>query len=417
METEKLSAGFCNKVKKAGRYNDGRGLYLLVKPDGRKTWVFRFRDRITGKQHDMGLGPYGPHDVSLAEARSIAGRCRALVRGDPTAEPPKPPINPIEQRRQQLQKAKLAHARRLTFADCANQYIEAHRAGWKNPKHAEQWPSTLNTYAAPLMPLPVTEIDTVLVLKCLEPIWNDKTETATRVRQRIEAVLDWATARKFRSGENPARWRGHLDKLLPKPSKVRKVKHRAALPYSEIGEFMEQLRSTDTLAAKALELQILTATRPGEVVGATWDEFDLQAKTWTIPAERMKAEKEHCIPLSARAIELLKALPQAAEYVFPGASLKKGLSTAAGLKLLKELRPGMTQHGFRSTFRVWAAEQTGFPREVIEHALAHQLKDKTEAAYQRSNLMPKRTRLMQAWADYLDQTGGDVVPINRRASK
>jgi integrase len=359
----------------------------------------------------MGLGPFGPHDVTLADARAEAGKARAMLRESP-------PRNPIEHRRQTLQEAKLKHARRMTFEDCANAYIEAHKAGWKNPKHAAQWPATLKTYAGDLLPLPVEEIDTTLVIKALQPIWASKTETATRVRQRIESVLDWATARKFRKGENPARWRGHLDKLLPKPTKLKNVKHRPALPYPQVGVFVAALRKKDSHAAKALELQILTATRPGEVMGATWNEIDLQAKTWTIPAERMKANKEHVIPLSGRAVKILKSLPHASDFVFPGASLKKSMTTAAGMKLVKEIRPGVTAHGMRSTFRDWAADQTAFPREVIEHALSHQLKDKAEAAYFRSDLMPKRTKLMNEWASYCDRISADgdnVTPIRKGA--
>lgn len=399
MKTAKLSAAFCTKVAQPGRYSDGGGLYLFVKPDLRKTWVFRFRDRLTGRQCDMGLGPYGQHDVTLAGARVQAGRFRAMLREIP-------PRNPIEARREALQDAKLAHARRMTFGQCAERYIEAHRTAWRNEKHAAQWTSTLNTYAAILLPLPVTEIDTALVIKCLEPVWADKTETATRVRQRIEAVLDWASARKFRSGENPARWKGHLDKLLAAPAKLKNIQHRPALPYAEIGAFMHELLAVDTLAARALEFQILTASRPGEAVGTRWEEIDLQAKVWTIPATRMKADLEHTVPLSGRALEILEALPRVSDYTFPGPSLKKPMTTAAGMKLLKDLEPGITQHGFRSSFRDWAAEQTEYPREVIEHALAHQLKDKTEAAYFRSDLLAKRAELMQAWARYCATVSG-----------
>jgi integrase len=231
-------------------------------------------------------------------------------------------------------------------------------------------------------------------------------------------VLDWATARKYREGENPARWKGHLDKLLPQPTKLKKVQHRAALPYAEAGAFMAELRAKDSTAAKALELQILTAARPGEIVNATWDEFDLQAKTWTIPAERMKARKEHVVPLSRQAVQLLKELPRVNNWVFPGHTLKKPMTTAAGQKLVKELRPGLTAHGMRSTFRDWSADQTAFPREVIEHALAHQLKDKAEAAYQRSTVFPKRQKLMQAWSDFCDKVPKDtdnVTPIHKGA--
>ena len=377
---EKLTAAFVIKKAEPGRYGDGGGLYLLVKPDGRKTWVFRWRDRVTGKLRDKGLGRYGKHDVSLAMARERAGKCRNMVWEGK---------DPIEEARLDLQEKKLAYAMRLTFKDCADRYIAAHRASWNNQKHADQWPSSLNNYASKLMPLPVCDIDTGLVLSCLEPIWKEKTVTATRVRQRIECVLDWATARKYRTGENPARWKGHLDKILPKPAKLKKIVHLAALPYSEVGTFMAKLRKKNTLAAKAFELQILTACRPGEVMGARWDEIDLQTKTWTIPGNRMKAGKPHEVPLSPQALKLLKSLPQVCEFVFPNTSLEKGLTTIGSIRLIKKLHPGVTAHGMRSTFRDWTADQTAFPREVCEHALAHQLKDGEEASYFRSTVFPK----------------------------
>ncbi len=411
MQTERLNPGFCSKVSEPGRYNDGRGLYLLVKPNGGKSWVFRFRDRLTGKQQDAGLGPFGPHDVSLAEARAEAGRLRDMLREVP-------PRNPIEERRKALQAAKLDHARRMTFRQCTDRYIDAHKASWRNEKHTAQWTSTLDTYAADLMPLPVEEINTALVIKTLEPIWKEKTETATRVRQRIERVLNWATARKFRQGENPARWRGHLDNLLPKPTKLKKVKPRAALAYEEIGAFVAKLRKRESQTARALELQILTATRPGETAGAMWQEIDLKAGLWTIPAERMKADREHEIPLSDRAITILKALPRVSDYVFPGRTLYRPMTTAAGMKLVKEIQPGITAHGFRSTFRDWAADRTRHSRETIEHALAHQLRDKAEAAYKRSTEFPKRARLMQDWAKFCASApakGTTVTPIGKSA--
>jgi integrase len=405
---EKLTAIGVEKQAKPGRFADGGGLYLLVKPDGRKTWVFRWRDKVSGKLRDKGLGPYGKHDVTLAEARKVAGECRRMVRNNK---------DPIEEARQSLQDAKLAYAKRLTFGDCVDRYVDTHKAGWKNPKHAAEWPSSLNRYAGKLLPLPVADIDTNLVMQCIEPQWATKTETMTRVRQRIEAVLAWATVRNYRTGDNPAQWRNQLDKLLPAPNKLKNVQHLAALPYTDAGSFMAKLRAKDSLAAKALELQILTATRPGEVVNATWDEIDFDAKVWTIPKDRMKADKEHEIPLSPQAVKLLKKLPKVCDFVFPGPSLKKGITTAAGMKLIKELHPGITAHGFRSTFREWSGDQTAFAREVIEHALAHQLKDKAEAAYYRKSQFPKRVKLMAAWADYCDRLPVDsasVTPIRKR---
>jgi integrase len=375
---------------------------LWVKPDGRKTWTFRWRDRVTFGQREAGLGSFTNERVTLAMARERADRYRDMVWNG---------LDPIAENQKTLIEARQALASRVSFKDCTQRYIDAHKASWRNTKHTAQWSSTLSTYAAGLMDMPVCDITDNDVLACLEPIWTDKTETATRVRQRIEAVLDWATTRKYRAGLNPARWKGHLDTLLAKPNRLKNVQHRPALPYAEAGQFMVKLRKVRTMAARALELQILTATRPGEATGAMWDEFDLQAKTWTIPAERMKANKSHTIPLSPQVIALLKSQPQVNDFLFPGNSLKKPMTTAAGMNLLKELYPGITQHGFRSTFRDWAADQTAFPREVIEHAMAHQLKDKAEAAYLRTELLTKRAKLMQAWASYCDAVPGKTASV------
>ncbi len=406
-QVKPLSPGSVIKKTEPGRYADGGGLYLWIKPDGRKTWTFRWRDKITSKLREAGLGSVTNQRVTLKMARERADEYRDMVwRG----------LDPIEEKRKRVQEARAALANRLTFSDCMTRYIEAHKTSWRNEKHTAQWSSTLNTYADPLMKLPVADIDDKLVLQCLEPIWTTKTETATRVRQRIEAVLNWATARKYRSGENPARWRGHLDTLLAKPTKLKNVVHRAALPYQQAGAFMVKLRKGDSMAARALELQILTATRPGEVVGATWAEFDLNGKVWTIPAERTKANKEHTIPLSPQAVKLLKSLTRVNDFVFPGVKLDKGMTTASAMKLLKRIEPGITAHGFRSTFRDWAADQTGYAREVIEHAMAHQLKDKAEAAYFRSDMIEKRARLMNDWANFCDQIGdqtANITPIRR----
>ena len=404
-QVKPLSPGDVTKKTAPGRYADGGGLYLWIKPDGRKTWTFRWRDKITGKLREAGLGSVTNQRVTLKMARERADEYRDMVwRG----------LDPIEEKRKRIQEARAALANHLTFSDCMTRYIDAHKASWRNKKHTAQWSSTLNTYADPLMKLPVADIDTTLVLQCIEPIWTTKTETATRVRQRIEAILDWATARKYRKGENPARWRGHLNKLLPKPTRLKKVVHRPALDYQQVGTFMAKLRKGDSMGAKALELQILTATRPGEVVGAQWTEFDLKSKAWTIPAERMKANNEHTIPLSPQAVKLLRNTPKVTEFVFPGVKLDKGMTTASAMKLLKRIEPGITAHGFRSTFRDWAADQTAYAREVIEHAMAHQLKDKAEAAYFRSDLLAKRARLMSDWAKYCDliSTKADnVTPI------
>ncbi|CAM5277596.1 tyrosine-type recombinase/integrase [Rhodanobacter lindaniclasticus] len=400
---------FKNKTE-PGRYSDGGGLYLVIRKDGSKAWVFRWRDRVTGKLRDKGLGPFW--DVTLEEARAVATTCRRQIREG---------INPIDAAREKLEADRsalaatnLELARRLTFGQCAEKYMKAQRDGWRNAKHAAQWAATLDTYAASLQPLPVEDIDTALVIKALTPIWSTKTETATRVRQRIEAVLNWATAREFRRGDNPARWRGHLDKLLPKPTKLRKVEHRAALPYIEAGTYMAELRQQRGFGARALELQILTAARPGEVANAKWAEFDLAAATWTIPGERMKAGKEHRVPLSKPALKLLHDLPRIGDFVFPSARKRRPITTAAMLKALRTTRPGYDAHGFRSTFRDWAADQTAYPRDVAEAALAHAVQG-VEAVYRRTDLFNKRARLMADWATYCGapSPSGNVTPIRK----
>jgi integrase len=400
----KLTVLSVSRAKLRGYLADGGGLYLQISAGGAKSWVFRYRKE--GRLREMGLGAL--HTLGLADARERATDCRKLrLDGH----------DPIEDRREGQLQAKLDKARAMTFMQCAEAYIAAHRPSWKNDKHAAQWPSTLATYAFPVFgELPVQTVDVEHVLKALEPLWHTKTETASRLRQRIEAVLDWATARRHRQGDNPARWRGHLDQLLPARAKVQKVQHHAALPYTEIAGFMAQLRDQDGVAAAALEFLILTATRTGEVIGATWDEFDLDTATWTIPPDRMKAGKEHRVPLSKPGLALLKQLQKdnSGAFVFPGGKPGKPLSNMALLALLERMdRDDLTVHGFRSTFRDWSAERTNFPREVAEHALAHSLKDKVEAAYRRGDLFEKRRRLMDEWAKFCAQpnSAAKVVPI------
>lgn len=393
------------KNKPPGMHADGGSLYLLVKADGKnRSWIFRYRDRVTGKLRDMGLGP--TWDVSLAEARERAAGYRRQLRDGQ---------DPLAAKHAQRAEAKNQHEKRMPFGRCAELYIETHRNGWKNPKHAAQWSTTLITYCVPIWKLPVDAIDTALVMRCLDPIWTTKTETASRLRGRMESVLAWATVRGLRTGDNPAAWRNHLDQLLPARNKVQKVEHRAALSYAEAATFMAELRQRDNLAARVLELQILTASRPGEAAGAQWVEFDLQGAIWTIPAERMKAGKEHRIPLAPAVVKLLKALPQVNANVFPGVK-GKPITTDAAMKLLKELRPGQTAHGFRSTFRDWAAETTSHPREVIEAAMAHRLKDAAEAAYQRGDLLQRRAVLMKDWAAYCAtiRKVDNVTPMKKR---
>jgi len=389
-----LTETFCIETKKAAYYGDGGGLYLIVKPDGRKYWCYRWRDRQAryttgksagvGKLREKGLGRFGEHDVSLKQARELAGDCRYLVKQGK---------DPIADGRWQP-----------TFHECALRYINQQKSRWSNEKHARQWISTLNTHAAQLMPVHVDDIDTQLVLSCLEPIWTGKTETATRVRQRIESVLDWAIVRKYRNSDNPARWRGNLNKHLPRPAKLNRPVERACLDYRRVGEFMERLRTVDSLAARALELQILTATSPGDVVTARWSEFGLVGEVWIIPARRTSTSCEHTVPLSQPALQLLKNLPQVSEYVFPGRATAKCMTTAAGMKLLKNLQPGITQQGFRATFRDWAADQADYPREVISHAMGPKSRDDAEAAYFRSDLIAQRARMMRDWAEYCQTT-------------
>lgn len=411
----KLSAVAVQRMKEPGYYGDGAGLWLQISKLGGKSWVFRFT--FNGKAREMGLGPV--HTVSLAEARAKAAAQRKLVADG---------IDPISERKAAQDAAKQAEANAKTFADCAAAYIAAHRDGWKNPKHVDQWTNTLETYAYPFIgQLSAAAVDTALVMRVLQqptkvddeekPLWHCKTETASRLRGRIESVLDYAAVHGYRNGENPARWKGHLAMLLPARSKVQKVEHHAALPYVEMGAFMVELRKREGITARALEFALLTAARSGEVRGATHSEFDLDARIWTIPAERMKMKKEHRVPLSDAAIALLKSVPKVddCEYKFPSprGGMLSDMSLTAVLKRMG--RGDLTQHGFRSTFRDWAGETTAYPREVIEHALAHQLKDKAEAAYQRGDLLAKRARLMGDWTTYcatVQSKADNVVAIN-----
>jgi integrase len=384
-----------------GRYGDGAGLYLQVGPTGTKSWLLRYM--LNGRSREMGLGPVPL--ISLAEARVRATACRKqLIDG----------LDPLDQKAAQKLARALEVAKAITFDECAAAYIEAHRPGWKNIKHAGQWESTLKTYASPLIGgLAVQAVDTSLLLKILTPIWRDKTETAVRLRNRIELVLSWAGARGYRTGENPARWRGHLDKLLPKPTKVKAVVHHPALPIDELPAFLKKLRAEGSTACLALEFLILTAARTGEVLGAHWNEFNLPEASWTIPGNRMKAGKEHRVPLTPRVMEILRIMQArpAGGMVFPGRNRGSGLSNMALLAILRRMNCGVTSHGFRSTFRDWASERTNFSREVAEAALAHTLRDKVEAAYRRGDLFLKRRRLMEAWAQFCNSPASEVAPV------
>jgi integrase len=325
--------------------------------------------------------------------------------------------DPLQERARIAAERRGEAARAITFRQSAEQYIEAHRAGWKNAKHAAQWTATLATYAYPTFgSLPVADIDVALVHRVLEPIWTKKPETASRLRGRIESILDWATTRGYRTGENPARWRGHLENLFPAKSKVRQVEHHAALPYPELPAFMTQLEQQPGEGARALRFAIFTAARTSEVIGAKWPEIDFRAGVWTVPAERMKAKREHRVPLSAPAVALLEEISAGQGFIFPGASKGKPLSNMAMLATLRRMgRDDLTTHGFRSSFRDWAAEQTSFPGEVAEAALAHVVGDKVEAAYRRGDLFEKRKAMMEAWARYCttQEQSADVVPLRR----
>ncbi|MHC2108347.1 tyrosine-type recombinase/integrase [Methylobacterium sp. CM6246] len=384
----KLTALGVARLKAPGMYGDGGGLWLQVSGKGAKSWIFRFT--LRGKSREMGLGPV--NTFSLAEARDKALTCRKLCYAG---------IDPIETRREQRQEASVEAAKAITFRTCAEAYIAAHKAGWRNEKHAAQWVATLETYAYPVFgDLPVQAVDTGLVLKALEAIWNTKPETATRVRGRIESVLDWAATRGYRRGENPARWKGHLANLLPKRSKVRKVEHHPALPFKQVPEFMALVAAQPGTAAKLMAFTILTAARTGEALGARWSEIDIESGIWTVPAERMKAGSEHRVPLSAAALAILAEMRGLdAEFVFPGGRRGKPLSNMAMLVLLRRMeRADLTVHGFRSSFRDWASEATHFPSEVVEMALAHTVESKVERAYRRGDLFEKRRELTAAWA-------------------
>jgi integrase len=378
-----------------GMHPDGGGLYLQVTENG-ASWIYRYM--LNGRAREMGLGPLALFGLQDARAKALDAR-KLRHEG----------IDPIEARKAARARERLDAAKAMTFKQCAEAYINAHRAGWRNAKHAAQWETTLATYAGPVInALPVQTIDTALVLKVLEPIWATKPETASRLRGRVESILDWAKVRGYREGENPARWRAHLDKLLPARSKVRRVEHYAALPYAELPGFLVALREQEGIAARALEFTILTAARTGESMGATWNEINWADKVWTIAATRMKAGKEHRVPLCDRALAILREVKpaevapnHAEQFVFPGGKPGQPLSNMAFLMLLRRMaRDDLTAHGFRSTFRDWAAERTNFPSEVVEMALAHAVGDKVEAAYRRGDLFNKRRRLMSAWSEF-----------------
>jgi integrase len=389
-QLNRLTARTVATAAKPGLYADGGGLYLRVGRGGAKSWCLRYM--LDGKAREMGLG--GLAKIGLGDARKKAVAQRVLLVDK---------IDPLKRREAENSAKKIEAARSITFDQCAAAYIEAHQAGWRSAKHAQQWTNTLTTYVYPTFgSVSVSDVDVAMVTKVLEPLWTTKPETAGRVRGRIEAVLDWAKARAFRDGENPARWRGHLSNLLPARSKVRAVKHHAALPYTEIGAFMADLRGREGAAAAALEFLILTAARTGEVIAGRCPEIDFAARIWTVPAARMKGGREHRVPLTRAAMATLQRKDgQDKEFLFRGIKAGQGLSNMALLKVLERMGRGdLTAHGFRATFKTWATERTNFPRELVESALAHVLDDKTEAAYQRGDMLEKRRRLMDAWAEF-----------------
>jgi integrase len=402
----KLKDRFLSTNKEPGLYNDGNGLWFRVTESLSKNWVFRYT--FDGKRRHMGLGAYP--DISLEEARDRATDYRRTVRSG---------IDPIEQRKLNKATQRAERSNSVTFAYCAERYIEAMRHEWKNAKHAQQWTNTLKQYAYPIIGgMLVKEVETAHILRILEPIWTTKTETASRVRARLENVLDWATTHNYRTGDNPARWKAHLENLLAKPSKVKRIEHHAALPYTQMFDFMHDLHQHDCVSAMALEFAILTATRTNEVIGAKWNEIDLQSKVWTIPLERMKAAREHRVPLSNKCVEILTraANIRQSDYVFPGGRESKGLSNIAMVKLLqKTMSYDCTVHGFRSSFRDWAGERTHYPRDLCEMALAHTIKDKAEAAYRRGDMIEKRRQMMQDWEKFCSTptTVGNVIPIGK----
>ena len=386
---KRLSALKVKKIEQAGWYPDGAGLYLQVSPTLTKSWVYRYS--IDGRERRHGLG--STNERSLEQARHEAQGCAQMRREG---------LDPIDACRQEKSRLRLDRAAGVTFQECAERYIGAHEPSWRNAKHGSQWRNTLSTYAFPVFSdVSVKDIEVGLVLRVIEPLWETRTETATRVRQRIEAILDWAKVRGYRDGENPARWRGHLDKLLPARAKVQKVRHFTALPYREMPEFFAWLCKKESVAANAVAFLILTATRSGEARQAVDSEICLETNVWSIPGERMKAGRAHRVPLSESAIAVLNRVEPLRfdERIFPGLTTRP-ISDSALLKVAKEYRADLTVHGFRSSFRDWCAEVTNFPREVAEAALAHSIKNQAEAAYQRGDLLTKRAELMNAWASY-----------------
>ncbi len=411
----RLSARFVATVEEPGRYVDGHGLLLMVKPGGSKSWVFRYQRN--GRRREIGLGPV--HLVSLAEARRLALDMQRMLH---------------EGRDPFLERRKARARASLTFREAAEAFLAGHRQGWRNPKHRQQWENTLRTYAVPALgDLPVSEVETQHVLAVLEPIWRTRTETAKRLRGRIEAVLDWAAARGMRDGLNPARWRGHLDKLLPRPSLIAPVRHHSALDWRRAPDFFRELVRMPGIAPVALSFLILTAARSGEVRGACWWEIDTEAGVWSVPAERTKAGREHRVPLGPRALALLAGLPrvEGVDPIFPGSrGVMSDMTLSAVIRRMNRRREAegldpwrdphgrsITVQGLRSTFRTWAHEATDFPSEIAEAALGHVTGDRVERAYRRGDALERRRRLTEAWERFLLGRSHPRRPVGRRAKR
>lgn len=395
---QRLNALAVSQARAPGIYPDGDGLYLQVARTGSKSWIFRYRLNGRKTPRDMGLGPV--RLVSLSEARGKAQEARRLLLEK---------IDPLEQRRQERAQRAADAAGTISFREAADRYVKSRAPGWKNDKHKDQWETTLERYVHPVVgTLSVNLVEVGHVMKVLEPIWTVKTETASRVRGRIEAVLDWATAHGYRKGDNPARWKGQLEVLLPAPAKVARVKHHPALPYKELPDFIQLLRNQEGVGALALEFTILTAARTGETIGASWEEMDITERVWIVPAERIKAGREHRVPLSYRTVEILLIMRdmRVSDFVFPGLRKGKPLSNMTMLGVLKRMGCGyLTTHGFRSSFRDWAAECTNYPGEMAEMALAHTIGNKVEAAYRRGDLFDRRRQMMRDFAAYCGGSG------------
>jgi integrase len=401
----------------AGRKHYGGGLYLQTGESGSASWLLRYqrglktnaKGEIKPAEHWMGLGPKSVFSAKQARARARAAQQQ--IYDD---------IDPLEARRKQRTQQALEAARSITFADATQQYYDSHEGKWSSAKHRQTFLNTLKQYAFPVIgKLPVADVDTAAVLHIVEPIWITKNQTSIRIRGRIEAILDWCTVRGYRHGDNPARWAGHLSEALPTGGKIGKVIHHAALPYADIPSFVAQLSQRQGIGPKALEFMILTASRTGEALGVRWNEIDLDAKVWTVPPERMKGRKEHRVPLTDRTIKLLKSLPREAGnngLLFIGTKVNAPLGKMVLPDLVDAMGHDVTIHGFRASFRTWAAESTGFPREVIEAALAHKTGTAVELAYQRSDVLEKRRQLMEAWSAFVAtpvRKGGNVTPIRK----